>query len=32
MLEGKKKEKGLVTDLLKEEIARQKELIESKKK
>ena len=32
MLEGKKKEKGLVTDLLKEEIVRQKELIESKKK
>ncbi len=32
ILEGKKNEKELVTVLLKEELARQKEIIESKKK
>lgn len=32
MLEGKKQEKSLVTELLKEELARQKEALESKRK
>ena len=32
MLEGKKQEKSLVTELLREELARQKEALESKRK
>ena len=32
ILEGRKKNKTLVTELLEEELARQKEIIESKKK